>query len=65
VRGIQGFHQNGRGWIDIGYHFLIGPEGIIYQGRPENVRGAHATPNTNKVGICLIGDYQGGHLPDR
>lgn len=58
VRGIQGFHQNGRGWIDIGYHFLIGPEGIIYQGRPETVRGAHATPNTDKVGICLIGDYQ-------
>jgi hypothetical protein len=58
IRGIQNFHQNGRGWNDIGYHFLIGPEGTIYQGRPEGVVGAHATPNTGKVGISLIGNFQ-------
>jgi N-acetyl-anhydromuramyl-L-alanine amidase AmpD len=45
------------GWSDIGYHFLIGPEGTIYEGRPETVVGAHCSPNTNAVGICLIGDY--------
>lgn len=59
IRGIQNYHMDGdtTGWIDIGYHFLIGPEGTIYQGRPETVIGAHASPNTNAVGICLIGDY--------
>ncbi|MBU1105226.1 MAG: peptidoglycan recognition protein family protein [Candidatus Riflebacteria bacterium] len=59
IRGIQNYHMDDpkTGWADIGYHFLIGPEGTIYQGRPETVVGAHASPNTNAVGICLIGDY--------
>ncbi|PKL40357.1 MAG: hypothetical protein CVV41_19405 [Candidatus Riflebacteria bacterium HGW-Riflebacteria-1] len=59
IRGIQNYHMDDpkTSWTDIGYHFLIGPEGTIYQGRPETVVGAHASPNTNAVGICLIGDY--------
>ena len=57
IRGIQRFHMTDRKWIDIGYHFLIGPEGVIYQGRPETVVGSHSVPNTGKVGICIIGDY--------
>lgn len=58
VRGIQRSHQDDRKWNDIGYHFVIGPEGAIYQGRPEYVVGAHAQPNTGKVGISLVGNYQ-------
>lgn len=57
IRGIQRFHMEDRKWNDIGYHFLIGPEGVIYQGRPETVLGSHSVPNTGKVGICIIGDY--------
>ncbi len=59
IRGIQSYHMDDPKtlWSDIGYHFLIGPEGTIYQGRPETVVGAHCSPNTNSVGICLIGDY--------
>ncbi|MBF0498808.1 MAG: N-acetylmuramoyl-L-alanine amidase [Candidatus Riflebacteria bacterium] len=59
IRGIQNYHMDdpSTGWMDIGYHFLIGPEGIIYQGRPETVVGAHCPPNTNMVGICIIGNY--------
>jgi N-acetyl-anhydromuramyl-L-alanine amidase AmpD len=48
------------GWTDIGYHFLIGHDGKIYQGRPETVVGAHASPNTNAVGICCLGNYDPG-----
>lgn len=59
VRGIQRFHIVDRGWTDVGYHFLIGPDGVIYQGRPETKRGAHCTPNSGKVGICMIGNFQG------
>lgn len=62
IRGIQYYHMydNNTGWNDIGYHFLIGPDGVIFQGRPETVVGAHCSPNTNSVGICLIGDYDAG-----
>jgi hypothetical protein len=59
IRGIQNYHMDdpNTGWIDIGYHFLIGPDGVIYQGRPETAVGSHAKPNTNMVGICMIGNY--------
>lgn len=60
VRGIQHYHQNSRGWKDIGYHFLVGPDGKIFQGRPETVSGAHVIPNNGKVGVCVIGDFENG-----
>ena len=57
IRGIQRYHMEDNKWMDIGYHFLIGPEGVIYQGRPETVIGAHSVPNTGMIGICVFGDY--------
>ncbi|WP_372365722.1 N-acetylmuramoyl-L-alanine amidase [Candidatus Uabimicrobium sp. HlEnr_7] len=62
IRGIQNYHMDNNGWSDIGYHFLIGTYSsgstVIYQGRPENVIGAHTGgANTNNVGVNLIGDY--------
>ena len=65
VRGIQRYHMNSpyTGWDDIGYHYLIGPEGMVYRGRPENVVGAHCVPNSGKVGICIIGNHDEGEDP--
>lgn len=59
IRGIQKYHMYDpkTGWNDIGYHYLIGPEGLLYAGRPETALGAHTVPNTNKVGISVIGNY--------
>ena len=55
-----------RGWSDIGYHFLIGPDGKIYEGRPDTAVGAHSPPNTGKVGVCMIGNFNNGadEMPD-
>tara|TARA_B110000116_G_scaffold199490_1_gene174272 strand:- start:357 stop:1652 length:1296 start_codon:yes stop_codon:yes gene_type:complete len=62
VYWIQDFHQNGRGWNDIGYHFLVDRAGNIYQGRPETVIGAHVgDANTGNIGVCLLGCY---HPPE-
>lgn len=59
VRFIQDFHQRGRGWIDIAYHFLIDEAGRIIEGRPESVQGAHTLDNNEgNIGICLLGKYQ-------
>lgn len=63
IRGIQRYHMVDNKWMDIGYHYIIGPEGVIYQGRPETVIGAHSTPNTNYVGICVFGDFDPGQDP--
>ncbi len=57
IRGIQRYHMDIRGWNDIGYHYLIGPDGSIHQGRPEGIRGAHARPNRDKFGICVLGNF--------
>jgi hypothetical protein len=59
VAGIQRFHMydKARQWNDTGYHYLIGPDGNIFAARPPGVVGAHAVPNTGKMGICMLGNY--------
>jgi len=43
IRGIQQFHQGPeRLWSDIGYNFLVSPDGMVYEGRGWAFRGAHA-----------------------
>lgn len=65
IRGIQNYHMNdpNTGWTDIGYHFLIGPDGLIFRGRPENAVGSHCIPNGRKIGICCIGNFDPGQDP--
>ncbi len=59
LRFIQDFHQNGRGWSDIAYHFLIDGAGDIFEGRPETVIGSHTLHhNDGNIGIALMGNYQ-------
>ena len=61
VRSIQRFHQVDRNWADVGYNFLVAPDGTIYEGRGWGVQGAHARGyNSNSIGIAYIGD---GRLP--
>lgn len=64
VRGIQAYHQDGRGWDDIGYNFVVDRFGGIWEGREGGIDrpviGAHASGfNTNTVGISILGDYSG------
>ncbi len=74
VKSIQDFHQNGRGWSDIGYQFLIDRGGRLYQGRPfldgstslDQVPvlalGAHVGGvNTGNIGVSILGCY---HPPE-
>ena len=52
------FHVNTNGWDDIGYNWLVDPDGVIYEGRGLDKLGAHfSCMNGNTIGICLIGDY--------
>jgi len=59
----------GRGWTDIGYHYVItngqitpkipyqeGMDGIIQKGRPVEEAGSHCKGhNANSIGVCLVG----------
>lgn len=45
-----------KGWLSIGYHYVIKADGTIQEGRPRDAIGAHASGhNSDSVGICLIG----------
>ncbi|MDW8246059.1 MAG: peptidoglycan recognition protein [Sandaracinaceae bacterium] len=58
VRSIQAYHMDSRGWCDIGYHFLIGYDGTIYEGRPLHLLGTHtAYHNSQTIGISFIGCF--------
>ena len=41
VDTIRKWHVDGRGWSDIGYHYVIQLDGTISQGRPITRAGAH------------------------
>ncbi|GAP06337.1 protein containing RHS repeat-associated core domain [Anaerolinea thermolimosa] len=49
------------GAYDIAYHYVVGADGSIYEGRDIGVRGAHV-PDTNsgKIGILWLGDFEPG-----
>ncbi len=53
-------HVNTNGWSDIGYNWLIAPDGQLFVGRGggNNVVGAHMCGyNANTMGVCLIGNF--------
>lgn len=57
---IRSFHvakpPAGRGWTDIGYHYVITKNGTIEYGRRDEEIGAHCEGyNRDSIGICLGG----------
>ena len=48
-----------RGWSGIGYHYVIGLDGLIEYGRPIEKMGAHTKGyNKSSIGICYIGGVE-------
>lgn len=59
VDTIRDWHVNGRGWSDIGYHYVIYLDGTVHPGRPIERSGAHTKgQNSNSIGICYIGGVE-------
>ena len=67
IRAIQRYHGKTLGWGDIGYNYLIAPDGRIYEGRRggEGVVGGHTYNdkkkigyNTGTIGIAILGNYE-------
>ena len=48
--------QGGRGWKDIGYHYVVYRDGTVHTGRDVNVIGAHCTNhNSYSIGVVYVG----------
>lgn len=55
VKEITRMHRE-RGFLTIGYHFVIRRNGTIEKGRALDAIGAHAEGwNSRSLGICLVG----------
>lgn len=62
VLSIWNAHVNTNGYSDIGYNWLIDPNGVIYEGRYkssiENTTGAHfCGTNGATMGVCMLGNF--------
>lgn len=65
VRNIYLLHTQTNGWDDIGYNFLVAPNGVIFNGRDpqgvaddDNILGAHfCGKNQNTMGVCMMGNF--------
>lgn len=55
AKEINQWHRQ-RGFVGIGYHFVIRRNGSVETGRPVDTVGAHVEGyNSRSVGICLVG----------
>ncbi|MDX1995795.1 MAG: N-acetylmuramoyl-L-alanine amidase [bacterium] len=60
VRSIWQYHTYNNGWGDIGYNFVIDPNGVVYEGRAggdEAVGGHFCGQNGGTMGVAMLGTY--------
>lgn len=64
LREIRQWHRE-RGWLDIGYHFVIRRDGSVEKGREVTTVGAHVEGhNYESVGICMAGGIDAKGKPE-
>lgn len=68
IHTLQAIRQNhlGQGWDDIGYHYLIDPQGRRWPGRPvwlvpSSIKGHNKAKFQHPLAVCAIGDFRPGH----
>lgn len=58
IEQIRQSHVTGRGWADIGYHYVVDPQGRVWEGRGLQYQGAHVKDqNENNLGILVLGNF--------
>lgn len=65
VRALQSWALDGGTFCDLPYHFMVGIDGTLYEGRPLELLGGHTSgANTGNAGMCAMGCYHpGGDCP--
>ncbi|XP_058148530.1 N-acetylmuramoyl-L-alanine amidase [Dasypus novemcinctus] len=58
MRAMQRYHQDTQGWDDLGYSFVVGSDGYVYEGRGWHWVGAHTRGhNSRGFGVAVVGNY--------
>ena len=56
-KAIEKLHKD-KGYDDVGYHYMIHPDGTFYEGREIQFKGSHVSmQNTGKIGVLMMGDF--------
>ncbi|MBI3936425.1 MAG: N-acetylmuramoyl-L-alanine amidase [Betaproteobacteria bacterium] len=58
VRGIQNYHMDVRGWVDLAYSFIVCRHGYVFEGRGFGVRTAANGTSAGNDGyhaVCFLG----------
>lgn len=59
ARVVQSRHMDTYGWPQVGYNFLVGGDGRIYEGRGWDIEGSHTRMNNkDSIGISFLGDFR-------
>lgn len=59
MRDLQDIHMDRNQWADIGYHYGIDAQGVVYAGRDIRVRGSSvAGYNTGTIGVVVMGNFE-------
>lgn len=63
AKEIDAWHRE-RGFLKIGYHYVVRRDGTVEKGRDEKEVGAHAKGyNQNSIGICWVGGRSDDNRP--
>jgi len=63
VKTIDRWHRQ-RGFLMVGYHYVIKADGTVQKGRDEESIGAHVEGfNHNSIGICMVGGVDSAGKP--
>lgn len=63
VGDIDRWHR-ARGFSSVGYHYVVGLDGGIVHGRPEDAAGAHCRGhNACSIGVAYVGGLDGNGRP--
>ena len=55
IERIRADHR-ARGFVDVGYHYVIYLDGSVHKGRDVDMIGAHCDgQNANSIGVCYVG----------
>ncbi|XP_034133422.1 peptidoglycan-recognition protein LC isoform X2 [Drosophila guanche] len=58
ARVTQSYHMDSFNWDQVGYNFMVGGDGRVYEGRGWDIQGAHALRhNRDSIGITFMGSF--------
>ncbi len=57
IKDLIDYHTGKLGMGAIGYHFVIDSNGVLYSTRNIKYKGAHAYPNTGKIGVGFLRSF--------